>query len=190
MRRSETASSAYLGGAGRAGRARGDRADAARRGDRRARQHRLRPRRRLGHRQIPLSRQEHPDHADRSALLGFAGGGGPHVSCCCSARRGCSALGSRRIDIQHHFRGARHRAGDDLRHLSLRRARTDPADGGSGHERRGGGAVARRRGLATFWRVTLPNIKWGAALWRAACAMRARWASSARSRWCPAISAA
>ena len=92
---------------------------------------------------------------------------------------------------QDHLRRARHRARDDLRHLPVRRARADPADAGAGH------ATRRRRraslgagGWQIFWRVTLPNIKWGAALRRASSATRARWASSARSRSSPATSAA
>ena len=62
---------------------------------------------------------------------------------------------------QDHLRRARHRAGDDLRHLPVRRARADPADAGAGHRGGGGGAHARRRGWQIFLRVTLPNVKWG-----------------------------
>ena len=48
------------------------------------------------------------------------------------------------VDARHqdHLRRARHRAGDDLRHLPVRRPRADPADAGAGH--RGGGGGARR----------------------------------------------
>ena len=45
-------------------------------------------------------------------------------------------------------RGSGHRARHHLRHLPLRRARTDPADAGTGHRRRGSGALARRQRLA------------------------------------------
>ena len=65
-------------------------------------------------------------------------------------------------DIQIIFAVPGHRAGDDLRHLPVRRPRADPADAGAGH------ATRRRRrsslgasGWQTFWRVTLPNIRWG-----------------------------
>ena len=51
---------------------------------------------------------------------------------------------ARRLGLQDHLRRARHRAGDDLRHLPLRRPRADPADAGAGHGGRGGGADARR----------------------------------------------
>ena len=57
----------------RARRARGDRADADGRRDRRAAEHRVRPCRGLGDRQVRLRRQEPADHADRPAVLGFAG---------------------------------------------------------------------------------------------------------------------
>jgi sulfate transport system permease protein len=69
--------------------------------------------------------------------------------------RGCGAR------HQDHLRGAGHRAGHDLRDLSLRGARTDPADAGPGHRGGGGGAVLGASGWQTFWHVTLPNIKWG-----------------------------
>ena len=59
------------------------------------------------------------------------------------------------------FRGARHRARDDVRDVSVRRARTDPADAGAGHAGGGGGDSLGASGLQTFFRVTLPNIKWG-----------------------------
>ena len=48
---------------------------------------------------------------------------------------GALAAGTRH---QHHLRAARHRAGDDVRHLPLCRARADPADAADG-QRRGGG---------------------------------------------------
>ena len=65
-------------------------------------------------------------------------------------------------DIQIIFNVSRHRAGDDLRHLSLRGARAHPADAAAGQ--RGGGGRASSLGAGgwqTFWRVTLPNVKWG-----------------------------
>ena len=63
---------------------------------------------------------------------------------------------------QDHLRRARHRAGDDLRHLPVRRARADPADAGAGHaRRRRPRSSLGASGWQTFWRVTLPNIHWG-----------------------------
>jgi hypothetical protein len=44
-------------------------------------------------------------------------------------------------------------------------------------------------GWQMFWRVTLPNIKWGL-LYGVILSMPGRWASSARCRWSPATSAA
>ena len=62
---------------------------------------------------------------------------------------------------QDHVRRAGDDPGHDLRHVSLRRAGADPADACAGQRRRTGGGLAGRRGVAIFWRVTLPNVKWG-----------------------------
>ena len=62
---------------------------------------------------------------------------------------------------QDHLRRARHRAGDDLRHRAVRRARADSADAGARARRGGGGARARRLAAGRCSCVTLPNIKWG-----------------------------
>ena len=67
-----------------------------------------------------------------------------------------------------HLRRARHRAGDDLRHLPLRRARADPADAGPGHRRRGSGALARRQRLADLLARHAAQHQMGPALRRAA----------------------
>ncbi len=50
--------------------------------------------------------------------------------------------------------------------------------------------VLGANGWQIFWRVTLPNISLGACSTASFCATPARWASSARCRWCPAIFAA
>ena len=64
-------------------------------------------------------------------------------------------------DIQIIFAVPGHRAGDAVRHLPVRRARADPADAGAGHRRGGGGAASwAPSGWQTFFRVTLPNVKW------------------------------
>ena len=67
------------------------------------------------------------------------------------------ASGARRQD---HLRRAGHCVGNDLRDVSVRRARIDPADGKPGHAGGRGRARARRGRLKTFWLVTLPNVKW------------------------------
>ena len=64
---------AYFSRAGRAGGALGDPADAAGRGDFRRPQSGIRRDRGLGDRQVRFSRQDLPDHADRSAVLGQPG---------------------------------------------------------------------------------------------------------------------
>ena len=65
-------------------------------------------------------------------------------------------------DVEDRLRRAGHRAGDDLRVVPLRRPRDHPDDGGRRQRRgRGRGACSGASGLQTFFRVTLPNIKWG-----------------------------
>ena len=90
----------------------------------------------------------------------------------------------------HHLRRARHRAGHHLRHLSVRRPRTHPADAGAGQGRGGDRAVARRQRLADLLARHACPIFAGACCTACCSAMRARWANSARSRWSPATSAA
>ena len=89
------------------------------------------------------------------------------------------AVGARHQD---HLRRAGHRAGDDLRHVSLRRARTDPAHAGPG-PRRGGGRHRRsarrggRRSGASRCRTSS-----GVCSTASSSATRAPWASSAPCR--------
>ena len=54
-----------------------------------------------------------------------------------------------------------HRARDDLRHLPVRGARADPADGGAGREEEEAAVSLGASGWQTFRRVTLPNIRLG-----------------------------
>ena len=72
-RRSRKGCGAYLAAIARPGRARGDQADAARRGDRGAAEPGVRRRGGVGDRQVRLPRQEPADHADRPAVRGVAG---------------------------------------------------------------------------------------------------------------------
>ena len=112
-----------------------DPADAARRGDRGAAEPGVRPRRRVGDRQVQFPRQEPADHADRPAVLGVAGHLGPDLRAAVR-RAGLVRPVAARARHQDHLRRARHRAGDDLRHVPVRRARTDSADAGAGHRAR------------------------------------------------------
>lgn len=59
------------------------------------------------------------------------------------------------------LRRAGHRARYHLCHLSFCRARTDPADAGSGNGDEEAAISLGASGWQTFWYVTLPNIKWG-----------------------------
>ena len=127
--------------------ARRDQADAARRRDRGAAEPRVRRRRRLGDRQVQLPRQERADHADRPAVLGVAGDRRPHLRADLRPA-GLVRPVAARARHQDHLRGAGHRAGDDVRDVSVRRARADPADAGAGHRAGGSRDGARRRRLA------------------------------------------
>ena len=101
------------------------------------------------------------DQPDRSAAVGIAGRLGADLRPAVRAA-GLGGAVAARPRHQNRVRGAGYRARDRLRHLSVRRARADPADARAGPHRRGGGAVARRLRLADVCRrVTLPNIRWG-----------------------------
>ncbi len=67
---------------------------------------------------------------------------------------------------EDHLRRARHRAGDDLRHLPLRRARADSADAGAGPGAGRGGARARRQRLADVLARHAAQREMGAAVRR------------------------
>ena len=73
-----------------------------------------------------------------------------------------SAAGSSTTGIQIIFSVPGHGAGDDLRLAAVRRAR---GDAGAAGDRQRPGAGGRRRSAPTpwqtFWRVTLPAIRWG-----------------------------
>ncbi|KND58209.1 Sulfate transport system permease protein CysT [Candidatus Paraburkholderia schumanniana] len=96
---------------------------------------------------------------------------------------------ARRARRADHFRGAGHRARDDLRHVPLRRARADSADACARQRRGGSGACARRIGLADLSSRDAAEREVGPALRRNSL-QRARWVSSARCRWCRATFAA
>ena len=156
-----------LGNAGRPRHAVGDLADLAGRGHRGAAQPGVRRRRRLGDRQVRIQGQGFPDHADRPAVLGVAGDLGPGLRAAVRRRQLARtvAQGAWRRDP---VRRAGHRAGHHLRHLPVRGARIDPADAGTRHRRRGGGAVARRQRLADLLVRDAAQHPLGPALWRAA----------------------
>ena len=100
------------------------------------------------------------DHADRAAVLGLAGDLRPGLGA--AVRRQWLVrpdAGPRRHS--HHLRRAGVDPGHRVRHLSVRRAHADPADAGAGRGRGGGRLTLGATGWQTFWRVTLPNIRWG-----------------------------
>ncbi len=81
-------------------------------------------------------------------------------SCCCSARRDTSAPGCRRTTSTS-CSPCRHRAGDDLRDVPVRRPCTDPLDAGAGHAGGGSRDLARRVRSADLLPRHSANIKWG-----------------------------
>ena len=108
-----------------------------------------------------LSRPRAADRADRSAVHGVAGGRRPLPR---AALRPAGLLGPwlREHDIKVIFACAGPGARDLLRHVPGGRARADPAHGGDGLRRGGGGGEpGRAAGGSLFWLVTLPNVKWG-----------------------------
>ena len=154
-----------------------------------AAQHRVRHCRRLGHRQVRFSRQDLPGHPDRPAFLGLAGGGGPDL---CAGVRHAGLVRPLPGRSRHPYpvRAAGHRAGHHLRHLSLCGARADPADGGPGPRRGRSRRHAGRLGLSAPSCASPCPTSNGACSMACCCATPAPWASSARCRWCRAISAA
>ena len=121
---------------------------------------RLRRGRRLGHRQVRFRRQEPADHADRSAVLRLAGHRRADVRAAVRPVRLSGAVAVAH-DIRIIFAVPGIIAGDAVRHVSLRRPRVDPADAGPGTEEEEAARVLGAGGWQIFWRVTLPNIKWG-----------------------------
>ena len=119
-------------------------ADADGRGDRRAGESGVRRRRRVGHRQISVSRQAAAHHADRSAVRGVAGHFGNGVRPAVRPA-GIPRPVADRTRHPHRVRDSRDRARDDLRVVSVRGARDHSGDGSDGLAGRGGGARARRR---------------------------------------------
>ncbi len=96
-----------------------------------------------------------------SAVCGFAGHLGHGVRAAVRPP-GVSRPVAGRSRHPDRLRGAGHRAGDDLRVVSIRRARDHPGDGSDRHRRKKRRrACSARAGFQTFFRVTLPNIKWG-----------------------------
>ena len=105
--------------------------------------------------------QEPADDADRSAVRGLAGDLRHGVRAAVRPARRVRPV-ARRPRHPDRLRRARHRAGDDLRVVPVRRARDHSRDGGRrATTRRRRPRVLGASGLQTFFRVTLPNIKWG-----------------------------
>ena len=99
----------------------------------------------LGDHEIPVSRQDAADHADRPAVLGLAGRRRASCSCCFSACRACSGRGLPSMTSRSCSR-CRHRARDHVRDVPVCCARVDPAHAGAGNGGGRGGDFARRLG--------------------------------------------
>ena len=70
---------------------------------------------------------------------------------------------ARRAGHPGHLRGARHGARDDLRLAAVRRARGRARAAEIGTEQEEAAATLGAARWQTFWRVTLPAIRWGVA---------------------------
>jgi hypothetical protein len=86
-----------------------------------------------------------------------------------------------RAKHQDPVRFARDCAGDVVCDLSFRGARIDSRDAGHGNEQEQAALTLGANGWQTFWRVTLPSVKWGL-LYGIILCNAGRWANSAPSR--------
>src|SRR6185437_4478489 len=121
----------------------------------------------LGGGQVRVQGQGVLHHPYRSAVLGVAGDFGHDLRA--AVRRQQRALAvAEDAKPADSVRRAGNRAGDDLRHLPVRGARTDPADAGPGLGRRGSGDLARRQWLAGVLVRDAAQYPLGPALWRLA----------------------
>src|SRR5690606_9202924 len=132
--------------------------------DRRADQHGLRRRRRLGDREIRLPRQAPPRHAHRPAVLGFSGHRGARVRAALR-RAGPARPVARRTRYLDRVRVSRHRARDAARHVPVRRARADPRHADAGPRSRGGRNQPRRERLDDVLPRHAAVDSLGTALW-------------------------
>ena len=119
----------------------------------------------IGRFQFPRPRPA--DHPDRTAVLGLAGDLRPRLGAAVRRQRLVRpGAGPRRHP--HHLRRAGLDPGHHLRHVPLRRAHADPADGAAGRGRGGSRADARRHGLADLLARDAAQHPLGLALWRSA----------------------
>ena len=65
------------------------------------------------------------------------------------------------LGLQDHLRFPRHRAGQHLRHGPVRDPRGRTGAARAGHRPGGGRLHAGLQWWQTFWRITLPSIRWG-----------------------------
>ena len=144
---------------------------------------------RMGHRQIRVLGQAGLDHLDRSSLLRVTGGRGIDL-CAALWLAGCPRALARRARYQDHLRGAGHRAGYHLRHVSLRGTRTDSAHASARQGRGGSGARAGRNRLANLLARDSPLTSNGVCSTASFFAMRGPWENSARCPSYPGIFAA
>ena len=139
--------------------------------------------RRLGHHQVPVSRQTVPDHADRPAVLGVAGGGGL-VFVLLFGTQGWFGGWLQAHDIKIVYAVPGIILASLFVTFPFVARELIPLMQAQGSEEEQAALTLGANGWQIFWRVTLPNI--GACCTAPSCATRAPWASSAPCRWCPA----
>ena len=102
-----------------------------------------------------------PHHADRPALLGLAGHLGPGLCAACSARRAGSAPGSQANDIEIIFAVPGIVLATIFVTFPFVARELIPLMQEQGTQDEEAALSLGASGWQTFWRVTLPNIKWG-----------------------------
>ncbi len=146
--------------------------------------------RRLGHRQVRISRQEHLDHSHRPPLRRVAGHRRIDFHPCCSA----PTAGSAAISGRNHVRIVFAVPGIVLATIFVTfpfiARELIPIMQAQGKDDEETAVSLGATGWQTFWRVTLPNIRWGLLYGVLLVQLPEPWASSARCRWCRATSAA
>ena len=97
---------------------------------------------------------------NRPAVFGVSGGWRGLSLCCCSVCKDIWELVAR-SRLPHHLSAAGTGTGNGIRDISVRGPRANPDPGSHRHRGGTGSQKSGASGWQMFWRITLPNIKWG-----------------------------